>query len=201
MESIYTKRIDSKYYSFKFEENNLIVEKEVGEKYVTCIESNTTRMCLRLILTQSNGENYIKITKTNDALELKIDYQGEIISILLEKYLSSAEEQLIHLTELLSMEKRKIVAGKTSPDDWKSYNGTNTGYYVEVKFEIPREEVPIVLTSLHGTGCHWMTSGASSVYNLTNEGFSIYVCYPSGISLDGMIGYKWHIQYIAYYKD
>jgi hypothetical protein len=59
---------------------------------------------------------------------------------------------------------------------------------------------PIYITSLGGTGYHWGTTGATSIYNPTPTGFRIYIRYPDASSLLTPAfanQYGWHINWIA----
>lgn len=58
---------------------------------------------------------------------------------------------------------------------------------------------PIYITSLGGTGYHWGTTGATSIYNPTPTGFRVYIRFPDGSSLTPAFANQlgWHINWIA----
>jgi len=71
----------------------------------------------------------------------------------------------------------KIEAGSTIPGatDWKLYEGA-PGIYLDVDTSAAGfASTPIYITSLGGSSHHWMTTGATSIYNATPTGFRVYL--------------------------
>lgn len=62
-------------------------------------------------------------------------------------------------------------------NDWKDYEGSEDGIYVDVTFPetIQFTNPPFVSTHLTCSTHCWTTEGATSVYNLTNTGFRVYI--------------------------
>jgi hypothetical protein len=88
-------------------------------------------------------------------------------------------------------------AGATA---WQPYAGGTTGIFVIVDTSVGRfSKTPLYLTSLHGAGSHWDTTGATSVYAPTPSGFTIYVRWADGRALTpaDANGSQWHIQWLG----
>ena len=67
----------------------------------------------------------------------------------------------------------KVYFGKST--EWKPYDNIN-GIYVDVNFdELRLCKTPKVFTSLVGTSHHWDTTGATRIYQLSENHFSVYV--------------------------
>lgn len=63
---------------------------------------------------------------------------------------------------------------KTS--DWIAYEGAEVGAYVNVDYtDLGFTKTPLVFTSLHGNSHIWLTAGATSIYNATPTGFTVYI--------------------------
>jgi len=92
----------------------------------------------------------------------------------------------------------KIATGATRPNEWQQYSPG--GIRVDVDTSAARfTKTPTYITAIHGSSHHWATVGASSVYNASPTGFTIYVRWADGGNLliadaqrDG-----WHIQWIG----
>uniref|UniRef100_UPI0040577942 hypothetical protein n=1 Tax=Candidatus Electronema sp. TaxID=2698783 RepID=UPI0040577942 len=96
-----------------------------------------------------------------------------------------------------------VCTGKTEPKDWDTLSN-GRGIYVEVDLrnegfgDIDINPISVV-TSLGGENNHWATTGASSVYNLTEKGFTVYVRWIDGGPLNREFAKQkgWHINWIA----
>lgn len=99
-----------------------------------------------------------------------------------------------------------IASGQTTPEDWQIYYtsiGQPYGIFVDVDtsaagFTTP----PVYITSLGGRCWHWVTTGASSVYNATCTDFRIYIKWDTGMGLPVVTPadakqYQWHINWIG----
>jgi hypothetical protein len=92
--------------------------------------------------------------------------------------------------------------GRTKPKDWK---GLSNGRGIRVDVEIPpgvflaSKPVPVFITSLGGDNNHWATTGASSVYKATHEGFSIYIRWIDGgpLTPEFAEAQGWHINWLG----
>jgi hypothetical protein len=58
---------------------------------------------------------------------------------------------------------------------------------------------PIYITSIGGNSSHWVTTGATSIYNPTPRGFRVYVRYSTGQPITPQEANQlgWHINWIA----
>ncbi len=100
----------------------------------------------------------------------------------------------------------RICCGKTpeGSTNWQPYSGSIEGIYVDIDTSICGfSSTPIYTVNMHGNSWNWETTGGSSPYNRTNQGFRIYVRFPS--DRDGRPSLTpafansrgWHIQWIA----
>lgn len=96
----------------------------------------------------------------------------------------------------------KMICGRTTPGStvWTPYGG---GAYTEVDLTtagFTPGSSPFIFTSLGGTGFHFMTRGANSIYpigtNPLSRGFQAYVLNDSGVGNAFSI-YQWHINWCA----
>lgn len=89
----------------------------------------------------------------------------------------------------------RMVCGRTTPGlNWISYPG---GAYVDVNMAAAAFTAsPYVLTSLGGNGFHAYTRSMTSIYNLSNTGFRIYVMDDSGMP-SPFTTYLWYINWCA----
>ena len=102
----------------------------------------------------------------------------------------------------------KIEAGRTEPGytDWKPYGEDNGCIQVDVDTSAYNfKNTPVYTTSLGGKSDHWKTTGASSVYNATKDGFTIYIrridcrdnCVPITPDYANDPKRIWHINWIG----
>ena len=61
-----------------------------------------------------------------------------------------------------------------SANNWQQYSPRSI--FIEIDFsELNLKHKPYVSTSLGCTGLCWTSSGSSSIYNLTNKSFAVYI--------------------------
>jgi hypothetical protein len=216
METSYTKRIGEEIWTFIIEDGKLSITDGILTRYTTEVDTKT-QLLLKFFFQMNSWEKFIKLKETTQNLEISIDYDGIVIPLLLEKFIASPEEEVIFLKKALRNERERITgieeqlaqlkvgktnvfAGKTTCKDWIDYGRyDNMSYYVVVKFEKPLERVPYIVTSIHGTGCHWLVNGPSSVYDVSTTGFKVYIRVVEGtITMEQMQEYNWHIVYLGY---
>jgi len=95
----------------------------------------------------------------------------------------------------------QIASGSTPVGNtpWQQYpNGE--GIFLDVDTSsFGFKNTPIYITSLGGDSGHWVTTGATSIYAPTPQGFRIYVRVSTGGELTpaGANRLKWHINWIA----
>jgi hypothetical protein len=90
--------------------------------------------------------------------------------------------------------------GRTDPDDtdWVQYN--ENGVYLDVDTSLCGLETPLYFTSLGGDSQHWYTTGATSIYDPTPNGFRVYVNRP-GITVADARSNRWHVNWVAHPDD
>jgi hypothetical protein len=96
----------------------------------------------------------------------------------------------------------KIASGRTKPG---ATNWEVTGNGVRVNIDTSAAgftKTPIYITSIGGDAYHWGTTGASSVYNATEKGFSVSIRWDQDFKNTAITpaeanSYKWHINWIA----
>ena len=99
------------------------------------------------------------------------------------------------------MSTQRISAGQTPPEAtaWQPYpSADGPGIYVDVDTRAGKfSSTPIYVTSLGGREKHWVTAGATSIYNATATGFRVYVRRLNGAALtpDEARSLKWHINW------
>ena len=88
----------------------------------------------------------------------------------------------------------RTVAGSTN---WKAYSGGN-GVYVDVDTsKCDKSAPPVYFTSIGGSGGHWTTKGATSLYQIGPDKFRVYL-HKSGITPSDANSRKYHINWGAY---
>ncbi|NEO47469.1 MAG: hypothetical protein F6K55_26450 [Moorea sp. SIO4A3] len=100
----------------------------------------------------------------------------------------------------------RICCGKTpeGSTSWQPYVGGIEGIYVDVDTSACGfQSTPIYLVNMHGNSFNWEATGGSSPYDSTNQGFRIYVRFPSdrdgrpNLTPDFANSKGWHIQWLA----
>ena len=101
---------------------------------------------------------------------------------------------------MIELTKRaKIATGVSRVVDWEQYGGS-TGVFVDVDTSPAGfTKTPTYITSLHGTGAHWRTTGGNAVYNAGPRGFRVYIQFEGRETLTTEIAKRhgWHIQWIG----
>lgn len=94
----------------------------------------------------------------------------------------------------------KIRTGRTPWGSTKWVQYGSAGLYTDIDIShCGFSSAPNVISSIHGAGSHWGTTGGSAVYSLTNKSFRIYVRHSSGGSLNTTYArdQKWCIAWVA----
>lgn len=153
------------------------------------------------VTVEEKNEKYIsvKVNPYKEYIKLELGEEKDFLTVnaLLHLKINDLEEEVADIKK-----KGKVFGGRTEIIDWKYYN--NSGIYVDVDIShLSLINTPIIVTSIHGNGSHWTTTGGSSVYEATNKKFRIYIktSDSSSLTTDFAISNGWHIQYIIYSKD
>lgn len=101
----------------------------------------------------------------------------------------------------------KIVTGTVEPSEWQDYTIMDTGIYVTVNissfnFTNP-PKIFTSISSVNGTH-HWNLIGFSSIYNLTNVGFTVYAqCFDRDyiVRASDAVNNQWRLDYLAISQD
>jgi len=104
----------------------------------------------------------------------------------------------VRAQNLLGHRPFRIETGQSTPNDWQVYSPT--GVMVDVNTSAAGfTATPRYITALHGVGSHWATTGGSSVYVPTPNGFRIYVKWSDNSPLVPATaqGNGWYIQWIG----
>ena len=86
-------------------------------------------------------------------------------------------------------------------EEWQTYN--DHGIMIDIDFSLLNlKNIPQVHTSIYGNRSHWDTTGASSIYQLTNKGFRVYI---KGVDFTATVEnakeYKWKLAYTIITQD
>jgi zinc metalloprotease ZmpB len=95
----------------------------------------------------------------------------------------------------------KICSGSTTAGstNWQPYGG-NTGIYLDIDTSACKfTTTPRYFASLGGNSSHWATTGATSIYSPTPNGFRVYVRWSDGSALTPAQAnsFQWHINWLA----
>jgi hypothetical protein len=95
----------------------------------------------------------------------------------------------------------KIHSGSTTPGstNWQPYSG-DTGVYLDIDTSHGHfTTTPRYFASLGGSSSHWATTGATSIYNPTPNGFRVYVRWSNGSAITPAQAnsLQWHINWLA----
>jgi zinc metalloprotease ZmpB len=95
----------------------------------------------------------------------------------------------------------KIASGSTTPGstNWQPYSG-NTGVYLDVNTSSGKfTTTPRYFATLGGNSSHWATTGATSIYSATPDGFRVYVRWSDGSALTPAQAnsFQWHITWLG----
>lgn len=88
-----------------------------------------------------------------------------------------------------------LCTGVTDSDSWKPYND-------QIVIDIDTTSCkftgsPRYLTSLSGDSNHWSTTGATSIYSETANGFRVYINKEGGVSTSYASARNWRINWVA----
>ena len=86
----------------------------------------------------------------------------------------------------------------TGSTNWQSYG--SSGLYLDVDTsQCGFTGTPVYITALGGSSSHWSTTGATSIYGATKNGFRVYVKFVngSGITPQQANNWNWHIEWMA----
>jgi len=136
----------------------------------------------------------------------KIIGTGAIVTVLFAAPIMVVNQQTPVLSQ--TVQSSLIARGSTPVGNtaWQQYSvpgGVVTGgqgIFVDVNTSSSGfTTTPIYITSLGGTGYHWGTTGATSIYAPTPTGFRVYIRFPDGSSLTPAFANQnqWHINWIA----
>jgi subtilisin family serine protease len=98
----------------------------------------------------------------------------------------------------IAFDARATCTGQTTAGstNWQAYFAT--GLYVDINTSVCGfSSTPLYHTSIGGTGNHWLTEGATSIYSPTPTGFRVYVFYAAGITPAQANQWNWHINWNA----
>jgi hypothetical protein len=114
-----------------------------------------------------------------------------VLLILLCSQINSQQNFLSILPSQKSSSVFSIITGTTK--NWILY-GDKIGLTVYVDLsQYKLTKAPYVFTSLNGIGMHYVTTGATSIYELSANGFRVYIRWSDGraITVNDAITYKW----------
>lgn len=87
------------------------------------------------------------------------------------------------------MKKQQPIYGQSN--SWSHY--TENGVVVQIGYShLKLTKTPLIFTSLHAVSHIWTTTGATSIYGATKDGFSVYI---SGLNKDQMFEHKAVLHY------
>ena len=90
-------------------------------------------------------------------------------------------------------------SGRTTPGSTNWIDYVNNGIYTDLDISpCGFEHQSLNMTSLGGSSHHWITKGATSIYNPTATGFRTYIHNPSTITAAQANTRNWHMNWIAY---
>ena len=135
----------------------------------------------------------------------KIIGTGAIVTVLFAAPIMVINQQTPALSQ--TVQSSLITRGSTPSGNtaWEQYSipgGLTGGQGIFVDVDTSSfgfTTTPIYITSLGGTGYHWTTTGATSIYTPTPTGFRVYVRF----TVEGQISPAfanqngWHINWIA----
>jgi len=93
---------------------------------------------------------------------------------------------------------QRIRCGSTTSSAWKKYS--SSGVFVDVDTKSAGfSSTPTYVASLAGSTHHWATTGGSSIYNPTKDGFRIYVRWADGKPLTPADAKRtgWHVTWVG----
>ena len=132
----------------------------------------------------------------------KIMGPGVVITVLFLALITVINQPTPVLSQTVQIARGSTPVGNTA---WQPYfvpGGLTDGQGIFVDVDTSSAKfttTPIYITSLGGTGYHWGTTGATSIYVPTPTGFRVYIRFPDGSSLTPAFANQngWHINWIA----
>jgi hypothetical protein len=129
----------------------------------------------------------------------KIIGTGSVVTVLFAAPISVINQPTPALSQ--TVQSALIARGSTpvGNTDWQQYYD-GEGVFVDVDTSSAGfKSTPIYITSIGGTGFHWGTTGATSIYLPTPTGFRVYVRWSTGGALTPATANQlgWHINWIA----
>ena len=121
---------------------------------------------------------------------------GAVIIVLFAALITVINQPTPALSQTVQVVASATPIGNTA---WQQYPD-GQGIFVDVDTSLSRfQATPIYITSLGGRTSHWLTTGATSIYNPTPTGFRVYVRWATGGPLTPATAnqYGWHINWIA----
>lgn len=97
----------------------------------------------------------------------------------------------------LSLDRNQVPPGLCTgnADAWKAYNG-----HIVIDVDTTACKftgAPQYFTSLSGDSNHWSTTGATSIYSETADGFRVYINKEGGVSTSYAAARNWRINWVA----
>lgn len=94
---------------------------------------------------------------------------------------------------------RSTNAWKNSRQEYIGTDGilsTKDVIYVDIDLSMFKLDTPpVILTSMVGNSRHWEALGYCGIYNLTKNGFRVYVRYRNGVTATQAIQWGWKLNY------
>lgn len=88
-----------------------------------------------------------------------------------------------------------LCTGTAPSDSWQTYNGD---IMIDVDTTACKFTAsPRYFTSLSGDSNHWSTTGATSIYKETANGFRVYIQKEGGVSTSYASGKNWRLNWVA----
>lgn len=145
-----------------------------------------------LVLSASAAEPLLETTNAVG----KVGLEGRATN----ERLTNRESPKQYISQVGTQSQFHMGAGRTTPGatNWQPY-GTN-GIYLDVDTSSAGfTTTPVYVTSIGGDGWHWLTTGATSIYQASPTSFRVYVRFSDGSSLTPAQanGLRWHINWIA----
>ena len=107
----------------------------------------------------------------------------------------SASWQVNWMARSPDLQSPGLCTGRTSPQAFKQYEAGGVSVSVDLR-HCGFEEEPVVLTSLGGYEGHAATRGATSLYDVSRDGFKVFIQKP-GITTTQAEAWGWHINWSA----
>lgn len=126
----------------------------------------------------------------------KVMGTGAVITVLFAAPITVINQPAAALLQTVQIASGSTPVGNTA---WQQYPD-GEGIFLDVDTSsFGFKTTPIYITSLGGESGHWGTTGATSIYNPTPQGFRVYVRHSTGgvLTPAGANRLGWHINWIA----